>query len=207
MVGFKKKFFAFVTKRIIDRPIIRENRKQSLENKETCSENKTETKLKAMKTTNKIQKTENMKLKNTITKTFAVVASLVLISLTVSANGFWRQIFVNNAYGKMAVLMINEANAPASPLFNQPTAGSLSNASLFETAKEAELPIEKWMTDNKYFRSDVFNDQISPEKSLEIESWMLDNPYFSKTEPQPEMEPALQIESWMTNPVLWGNSN
>lgn len=154
-----------------------------------------------MKTINNAQKTENRNLKNTTAKTFAIVASLVLISLTVSANGFWKQILVNNAYGKMAALIMNQTNEPASPLFAQPTSEMPSNAYLFETDKEAELPVENWMTTNRYFTTNALIDQVTPEKSLEIESWMIDNPYFSN--PAVETEPALQIETWMTSKTLW----
>jgi len=64
-----------------------------------------------MGTTNNVQKTENKLIEKTISKTFAIVISLLLISFTVSAQGFWKQILVNNTYGKMAELMIEQKNA------------------------------------------------------------------------------------------------
>ena len=64
-----------------------------------------------MRTTNKVQKTENKPIAKTISKTLAIVISLVLISFTVSAQGFWKQILVNNTYGKMAELMVEQKNA------------------------------------------------------------------------------------------------
>jgi len=64
-----------------------------------------------MRTTNNVQKTENKQLKKTISKTFAIIISLVLISFTVSAQGFWKQILTNNTYGKMAELMVEQKNA------------------------------------------------------------------------------------------------
>lgn len=64
-----------------------------------------------MRTTNKVQKTENKPIKKTISKTFAIIISLVLISFTVSAQGFWKQILTNNTYGKMAELMVEQKNA------------------------------------------------------------------------------------------------
>jgi len=64
-----------------------------------------------MGTKNNVQKTENSLIKKTISKAFAIVVSLVLISFTVSAQGFWKQILVNNTYGKMAELMIEQKNA------------------------------------------------------------------------------------------------
>ena len=64
-----------------------------------------------MRKPNNVQKTENKLIKKTISKTFAIVVSLVLISFTVSAQGFWKQILVNNTYGKMAQLMVEQKNA------------------------------------------------------------------------------------------------
>jgi len=64
-----------------------------------------------MGTTNNVQKTENKLIAKTISKTFAIVISLLLISFTVSAQGFWKQILVNNTYGKMAELMVEQKNA------------------------------------------------------------------------------------------------
>ena len=63
-----------------------------------------------MRTTNNVQKTRNKPIKKTISKTFAIVISLVLISFTVSAQGFWKHLLVNNTYGKMAELMVEQKN-------------------------------------------------------------------------------------------------
>ncbi len=79
-----------------------------------------------MRTTNNIQKTENKPIKKTISKMFAIIISLVLISFTVSAQGFWKQILVNNTYGKMAELMVEQKNAddraqaPKTSILNTP---------------------------------------------------------------------------------------
>ena len=64
-----------------------------------------------MRKTNNVRKTENKQIKKTISKAFAIVVSLVLISFTVSAQGFWKQILVNNTYGMMAELMVEQKNA------------------------------------------------------------------------------------------------
>ena len=60
-----------------------------------------------MKTINNAQKTENRKPKNTTAKTFAIVAALGLISLTVNANGFGKQISATNS-GEVTALAINQ---------------------------------------------------------------------------------------------------
>jgi hypothetical protein len=87
---------------------------------------KTKKNLKAMEKTNHVQKTENKPIAKTISKTFAIVISLLLISFTVSAQGFWKQILVNNTYGKMAELMVEQKNAADRLLkASAPTSGTM----------------------------------------------------------------------------------
>lgn len=64
-----------------------------------------------MRKSNKNQKTENPGKENPASKIFAVVLSLVLISMTVSANGFWKHLLTDNSYGRMATLMVSEDSA------------------------------------------------------------------------------------------------
>lgn len=156
-----------------------------------------------MKTINNAQKTENKNFKNTTFRTLAVVASLVLISLTVDAGQNHKPTTAANTYDGMAALKTDRANVAALPVSAQPTGEIMSNAWLFETAKEAELRVESWMTGNKYFGFTTLNNEISAEKNLEIESWMIDNPYFSNPKIESDTEAALQIESWMTSETLW----
>jgi hypothetical protein len=166
-----------------------------------------------MKTTNNAQKTENKKLENPVSKTFAVVLSLVLISLTVSANGFWKQLLVNNTYGKMATLMVDQQKENEALLaFSTqsafaPASESTIATGLFgiETAKEKNLEIESWMTNETYFGSNLMNNQVAQEKPFEIENWMIDNIYFNLPVVAAESEPALQTEAWMLDDKIWNN--
>ncbi len=165
-----------------------------------------------MKTTNNVQKTENKKFEKPVSKFFAVVLSLVLISLTVSANGFWKQLLTNNTFGKMAALMVDQENENkellvfASPATIEHTAETNRPAFAFyiEPAREKSLEIENWMTNETYFGSATsISDQVEQEKPLEIESWMIDNNNFNK--PAAESEPALEIEVWMLEENVWNN--
>lgn len=162
-----------------------------------------------MKTTNNAQKTENSKFENPISKTVAVVLSLVLISFTVSANGFWKQLLVNNTFGKMATLMVDQENnellayATPEPAAHTLQAFSISNNFFIETTKENSLTIESWMTRDTNFGKSRLTDQITPEASLRIENWMINNSYFNAPVVLPENEPALKLEAWMTDENKW----
>ncbi len=160
-----------------------------------------------MKTTNNVQKTENRNSEKSSSKFLAVVASLVLISLTVTANDFWKQLLTNNTYGKMAVLMVDQENESKQPLaFAAPemtnnTIEASHGSSVFyiEPAREKKLEIENWMTNETLFTS---VDQVASEKPLEIEGWMLNDQNFCTGN---DTERALEIENWMVNSNFWTN--
>lgn len=156
-----------------------------------------------MKTTNNVQKAENRNFEKPVNKFLAVVASLILISLTVSANGFWKQLLTNNTYGKMAVLMVDQENENKELLAYAASAKSsveikhATPAFNFEPAREKNLEIENWMTNETLFTS---VDQVAVEKPLEIEDWMLVDQNFGSGK---DTEPALEIESWMIDSNFW----
>ena len=166
-----------------------------------------------MKTSNNAQKTENQKFEKPVSKTFAVVLSLVLISLTVSANGFWKHLLVNTTYGKMAILMVDQekrnnellAITDLSGIEQFTEGGAASNEFVFETETEKNLELESWMTDASYFGSSVSADQAISEEALELEDWMINNPYFVVTVSPDEKEPVLELEAWMMDDKLWNN--
>jgi hypothetical protein len=166
-----------------------------------------------MKTSNNAQKTENQKFEKPVSKTFAVVLSLVLISFTVTANGFWKHLLVNTTYGKMAILIVDQEKrnnelltiADLSGIEQFTEGGAASNEFVFEAETDKNLELESWMTDASYFGSTIFTDQICEEEVLEIEDWMIDNPYFVVTVSPDEKEPVLELEAWMLDDKLWNN--
>lgn len=124
-----------------------------------------------MRTTNNIQKRENKPIKKTISKTFAIVISLVLISFTVSAQGFWKHLLVNNTYGKMAELMVEQKDAE--DLLLKVNTRSLEAAvalpvNITETAQQT--------TFESYFGSDWIANQ-SIMKTHERIDWRLDKSF------------------------------
>lgn len=127
-----------------------------------------------MKTMNNAQKTENRKFRNTLSKTFTLVAGLVLISFTVSANGFRRQMPVNNTCGRMTTLMLVSVNTKT-VLHEMPNAAKTLTDNIYsEQAKDKDLIIEDWMINNRYFETNKNAFAEDQDKPLEIENWMID---------------------------------
>jgi len=84
----------------------------------------------------------------------AIVLSLVLISFTVSAQGFWKQILTNNTYGKMAELMVEQKNAE----------DQLMNANAYSSETKIAQPVihsetAQEMTFENYFGSQWITNQ------------------------------------------------
>lgn len=124
-----------------------------------------------MRTTNNLQKTGNKPITKTISKTFAIVISLVLISFTVSAQVFWKHLLVNNTYGEMAELMVEQKNAD-DQLLNART-NVTTRAITAETLQDNRLQSAPQMTFESYFGSDwIANQNIM--KTHERIDWRLD---------------------------------
>ncbi len=56
-----------------------------------------------MKTTNNAQKTENTQVRTVVLRGAAVIFSVVLLSWTVTAQDFWKELLTNNTSEKMAL--------------------------------------------------------------------------------------------------------
>lgn len=151
-----------------------------------------------MKTQNNTTENKNNSLERVMLRSAAVIISFVLISFTVSAQGFWRQLLTNNSFSKVAMVMVEESNAEVSPA----PANTESEFFFVEPAVDKPLNLEGWMTDDAYFGA--FNNIFKPEteKSLELENWMKDENHFaSKLAVQKDKD--LKIEAWMTDNAHW----
>ena len=137
-----------------------------------------------MKTTNNVQKA--------ILKSLAVVVSFVLISFTVSAQGFWTSILENTSFNEIALAMVETSSETT-------TSGADANfAELLETEAEDALELEDWMVNEANFTTS-FSIKEETESPLEMEDWMIDANYFTETtlSLEIETEEALEIEDWM----------
>ena len=144
-----------------------------------------------MKTTNNVQKV--------VLKSLAVIVSSVLISFTVSAQGFWESILENNTFNEIALAMVESNSEAESNLY---VSYSSSEATNFELLLEAEveelLELEDWMTNEANFLTS-YSIEEAIETPMELEDWMTDETYFSESSLSLEVvvEEALEIEDWM----------
>nr|WP_321484936.1 hypothetical protein [uncultured Draconibacterium sp.] len=176
-----------------------------------------------MKTTNNVQKA--------ITKSLAVIISLVLISITVNAQDFWRTVMENNSFSQIAMAMTDNteassASADASSTTDMSTYAKyatveaeealdvenwmLTENTFFttvEVATEAEntLAVENWMTNESYFNGMASYFKAETEETLEVEGWMQNTEYFSvqTADVEEETDATLELEAWMTNAKTW----
>jgi hypothetical protein len=144
-----------------------------------------------MKTTNNVQKT--------ILKSLAVIVSSVLISFTVSAQGFWESLLENNTFNEIALAMVTSYSETESTLVDDgSSANTASFAGLLEEVVEEALELEDWMTNEANFTSNFTIEEVV-ESPMELEDWMKDETYFAVPSIRLEVdaEEALEIESWM----------
>lgn len=176
-----------------------------------------------MKTKNNVQKA--------VTKSLAVIISLVLISITVNAQDFWKRVLKNNSFRQIAMVMTESTEAGSastdatssnntdafSELFAEESEEALdlehwmTNENHFftsvaiETEIENDLEIESWMTNESLFNGNAAYFEVETEESLKVEGWMQNQDYFGvKTvQIETETEAAMEIEKWMTDNKTW----
>ncbi|MHA7110706.1 hypothetical protein ACRTDU_11305 [Sunxiuqinia elliptica] len=155
-----------------------------------------------MKTQNNQTGNKSNQVERVLLKSAAVIVSFVLISFTVSAQGFWKQLLTNNSFGKVAMLMVEELEADAATTSNALPAKAESSAFYIEEAVEEPMEVEAWMTDDVYFGAFVTMAQPEVEKSLEIEEWMSSDKHFSNRFSL-ETDREMKLEAWMTDDKYW----
>jgi hypothetical protein len=146
-----------------------------------------------MKTKNNVQKT--------ILRSVAVFISFVLISLTVTAQGYWKQLLTNNSFNQIAYALV-ENPSKGLPVNNPSnnTEGTIREFDYFTEENETSLEIEPWMTNSRSFDFGYYSINEVGESALTLENWMLENDFFKTKTNQ---ESPIGIESWMTNDNLW----
>ena len=138
-----------------------------------------------MKTRNNVQKA--------ILRTGAVIVSLVLISLTVSAQDFWKKLLVNSSFNEIALAMTENPKKSTTD-----TDADFSDLYLINQESEEDLQLEDWMFNESNFQS--FNYSNVREEKLNVEDWMLNTGIF---ETKNASETELILESWMTSEKVW----
>jgi hypothetical protein len=145
-----------------------------------------------MKTKNNVQKT--------ILRSGAVILSLVLLSFTVAAQGYWKQLLTNNSFTQIASALASHRTSTATLSF-KPEAVSYESETPVMTTVEAPLHFEAWMDGNADFWGEsALSEQIN-EQELSLESWMVDADFFQTAE-SPAENP-LQLDGWMVSGNFW----
>ncbi len=140
-----------------------------------------------------------------ILRSGAVVASVVLLSFTVSAEGLWKQLLAYNSFGKTAILMVN-ATETAKTKTVEPTGEVPAPAEeinfRIEPAVDETLEIKPWTTSDVNFLAFSHFIDAEKEQPLELESWMTDDNYF-KSRFATDKDEELKIEAWMIDDNYW----
>jgi hypothetical protein len=146
-----------------------------------------------MKTKNNVQKT--------ILRTGAVVLSLVLLSFTVAAQGYWKQLLSNNSFTLIASALVDH-RAPVGDDIRKPGPSSAANTDYnLVIVDENPLQIEKWMVNKDMFgmNSELYNEVA--EAQMGIEPWMVETDFFNTGNIANEQ--PLLLEGWMANGNFW----
>jgi len=149
-----------------------------------------------MKTKNNVQKA--------ITKSLAVIISLVLLSFTVNAQEFWKSVLKNNSFTQIAMAMTNEKSGPS-----HHEAYTTSNMALvseiLRTETDPALNLDEWMMNDAGFTGVTGMVQPETEATLELEDWMMNESSFGIRTFViiEEKEAALQLENWMVDNKIW----
>lgn len=145
---------------------------------------------------NNNQENRNNQVSQALLRSAAVVVSVVLLSFTVSAQGLWKQLLTYNSFGKMAMLMVSEAQASEEP------ATAETSAFNFEQATDEALEVESWMTDDTYFGAYNNFFEVATDEPLELEEWMTNGACFANRIVC-EKDEDLKLEAWMTDDYYW----
>jgi len=129
-------------------------------------------------------------------RSLAVVVSFVLVSITVSAQEFWKKVLTHSSFNEIAIALIEtpKKEAPA----NENTENAFWYA--FDKAFDPALELEGWMTSENYFGTSALSLEKEMEEPLKMESWMLDENMFFSLKMQ---EKPMELESWMTSADFW----
>ncbi len=134
-------------------------------------------------------------VQKTILRFAAVVISFVLISITVSAQDFWKRLITGSSFNEIALAMVDHSKKADSSFDLTGT----SNDFNFVQETDETLQLEPWMLNDTYFSGTVLPIVNESEDPLEIEPWMLNEDLFEVQDSKEE----LKLESWMISDLVW----
>lgn len=163
-----------------------------------------------MKTRNNNTGTRKSKMKVVFLKGGAIIISFVLISFTVSAQGFWKQLLTESSLSNVAMIMVgntstnSNAAIKSSATFAAKT-GEKTYFNSFEVESDKPLDLESWMTSDSFFVKSNYSVFPEYDPNLELEDWMINNKYFKNVSStiRTEKDKELKLENWMVKGGLW----
>ena len=147
-----------------------------------------------MKTNFEKQKRNNVQ--KTALNFTALAISLIIISITVDAQGIWKSFLeIRDSNDSNLIMADNSKNS--SSIERDGLFETVSYAMYSELESEEVLELENWMTDESFFAVD--NMKTETENVLELEAWMTNDNYFipSTVQYYTETESPLELEGWM----------
>jgi len=153
-----------------------------------------------MKTIKTVKTAKAMKTRTDFRKaamrSAAVVVSFVLVSITVSAQEFWKKVLTHSSFNEIAIAMVEPAEKV------KPANGKTENAfwTSFDKAFDPALELEGWMTEEDFFETEVFSFENDLDQPMELENWMFDESLFYSQQVQDE---PLTLENWMISADYW----
>lgn len=124
----------------------------------------------------------------------AVVISFVLISITVSAQEFWKKLLINSSFNEIAIAMV-ETDAEKSTTKNSATTGIDWNE--FDRAFDTGLELEGWMSSEEHFGVTGF------QKKMEVVVPAEQNVGTVNLGYEPDTNEPLVLEDWMVQGERW----
>ena len=121
---------------------------------------------------------------------------MVLLSITVNAQNFWKTLIENNSFNQVAIAMAEKSFETATAHDNA-AENTMWMAEYLEEEQEAAMQLENWMTDNIHFNA--FFAIEEKENALQLENWMTDAAFFCFFSGlmNTETEQPLEVEDWM----------
>lgn len=148
---------------------------------------------KTMKTINNVQKTT--------LKSAAAIASFILISLTVSAQDFLKEIATNTSFGEIAMAMVYNSENDGEILIGSNTYSATWLNNFIKELNESSLNLEQWMVEIPSYRKNSNQKTNDQKEKLEIESLITKESKLQRTAElfDEATEPELKLEAWMIN--------
>ena len=135
-------------------------------------------------------------VQKTLLRTAAVIASFVLISLTVSAQDYWINPLLNSSSHEIAFVLTSHSGETA-----ERGKTGIYTTMVLSAEKDERLMLEQWMTNENLFGSSSGEISSAVEISFCPEEGTFNENAIKITRCAEE---PLLLKNWMTSELVWG---